>query len=116
MPFGKILKSEIIPNTVTKELCTEKRYNEDLSDFEIHEFPHHASLRTQVRTLHSFGRPVILVDDLFHKGYRRDKINEILKEEQVEVSDFIVGILSGRGQDMAWEREKESARHILFPI
>ena len=68
VPFGKILKSEIIPNTVTKELCTEKRYNEDLSDFEIHEFPHHASLRTQVRTLHSFGRPVILVDDLFHKG------------------------------------------------
>lgn len=115
VPFGKILKSEIIPNTVTKELCTEKRYNEDLSDFEIHEFPHHASLRTQVRTLHSFGRPVILVDDLFHKGYRRDKINEVLKEEQVEVSDFIVGILSGRGQDMAWERGERIRSAYFIP-
>ncbi|MCH1981925.1 hypothetical protein MCG98_04990 [Ruminococcus sp. OA3] len=114
VPFGKILKSEVIPNTVTKELCTEKRYNEDLSDFEIHEFPHYAPLGTQVRTLRSFGRPVILVDDLFHKGYRRNKINPILEEEQVEVSDFIVGILSGRGQDMAEENgEKISSAYFI---
>ena len=68
MPFGKILRGVAVPNTVTKTLHTDKVYEPDLSSFSVEAYPNYSPLADQVRTIHAFGRPVILVDDMLHEG------------------------------------------------
>ena len=101
VPFGKILKGVKIPNTVTKGLDTEKLYTRDLSSFTISNFPGYAPLAIQLRTIRSFMRPVILVDDLYHSGHRMKEITKYLKQEGLEDTQLIVAVMSGRGQDIA---------------
>lgn len=101
VPFGKILKGVRIPNTVTKGLDTEKVYEKDLSAFTISNFPGYAPLSVQIRTIRSFRKPVLLVDDLYHTGYRMRAIAGNLAEEGVEDAELIVGVISGRGRDLA---------------
>lgn len=100
VPFGKILKGMAVPNTVTKSLQTEKRFEPGGNRFQITEFPYYSPLINQVKTIRSFRRPVLLVDDLLHKGYRMNELDPILRQEEIEVKKVIVGILSGRGKDM----------------
>lgn len=100
VPFGKILRGMAVPNTVTKSLQTEKRFESGISRFQITEYPYYSPLLTQVRTIKAFRRPVLLVDDLLHKGYRMNKLDPILREEGVDVRKIIVGVLSGRGKDL----------------
>jgi len=68
VPFGKLLEGSAVPNTVTKSMHTEKYFYRDVSDFTIEEKSYYSTLENQVRTIKSFNRPVILVDDLLHKG------------------------------------------------
>ncbi|GAJ17038.1 unnamed protein product, partial [marine sediment metagenome] len=70
VPFGKILHKMVVPNTVTKSLHTEKIFASDMRSFEIDAFPNYMSLKNQVKVIHSFDMPVILIDDYLHKGYR----------------------------------------------
>ncbi len=100
VPFGKVLRGLVVPNTVTKSLHTEKAFDGTIDEFRITEFPFYSPLETQIRTIRSFNRPVILVDDLMHKGYRMRELDPILKRERVEVSRIVVGLLSGRGKDL----------------
>lgn len=114
VPFGNILKGTVVPNTVTKSLHTDKIFNPDIRDFKIGMYPFYSSIENQVRTIKSFDRPVILVDDLLHKGYRMKAIDPILKHEHIKVGKIIVGLLSGRGKDLMeiQEREVDSAYFI----
>lgn len=100
VPFGKILRGMAVPNTVTKTLHTEKKFEPDLKSFSIQEYPYYSPIVNQVKTIRSFNRPVILVDDLLHKGYRMKELDPVLKENQVEVTKLVVGLLSGRGKDL----------------
>ncbi|MDW8800411.1 cytidyltransferase [Clostridium sp. A1-XYC3] len=100
VPYGDILDRYVIPNTVTKALHTEKLFYPDMKKFKIAEFPHYLDLKTQVRMINSFRRPVILVDNLLHKGYRIKALDPILKNENVKIQKIIVGVLSGRGKDL----------------
>ncbi|MBV7274577.1 cytidyltransferase [Clostridium sp. PL3] len=100
VPYGDILRRYVIPNTVTKSLHTEKLFYPDMRKFVIGEFPHYLDLKTQVKMIKSFNRPVILVDDLLHKGYRMKALDPIFKNEDVKVQKIIVGVLSGRGKDL----------------
>jgi len=100
VPYGNILDRYVIPNTVTKALHTEKLYEPHMRSFTIGQFPHYLSLHIQAKTIRSFKRPVILVDDLLHKGDRLKAIDEIFKKEDLEVKKVIVGILSGRGKEL----------------
>lgn len=100
VPFGNILKGMVVPNTVTKSLHTEKVYSTDAKTFRISEYPFYSPIEIQVKTLKSFEKPVILVDDLLHKGYRIKEIDPIMKRYNVEVKKIIVGIMSGRGKDL----------------
>lgn len=104
VPFGKILLGKAVPNTVTKSLHTEKVYTGDIKQFTIQNFPQYATLENQVRNIKSFQRPVILVDDLLHKGHRIMGLEPILEREQVDISCMIVGILSARGKDLMADR------------
>ena len=114
VPFGKILKGIRIPNTVTKVLNAEKVYDEELRSFDFRELPDYPSLPTQIRTIRSFGMPVILVDDVYHKGFRMEKMSQLLSAESMEVNDLIVGVMSGRGKEIAKKRgiEVESVYYI----
>lgn len=100
VPFGSILNSSIIPNTVTKTMHTEKIFETSIKNFDIKSFPFYLSLQEQAKILKSFNRPVILVDDLLNKGYRINTIVPILRQAGVEIKSIIVGILSGRGEEI----------------
>lgn len=100
VPYGKVLSGDIVPHTVTKALHAEKVFNPDLKSFAITESPGYSSLLNQVRTLKSFRRPVLLVDDLLHNGYRLEKLDPLFKAEEVPIARIIVGVLSGRGLDL----------------
>ena len=100
VPFGKILRNVLVPNTVTKAIYTEKVYSSDASHSKIQEYPGYSPLKTQIKTLKSFNRPIILADDILHKGDRLKKLYPMLKKQDVTVDKLIVGILSGYGSDI----------------
>lgn len=100
VPYGKILSDAIVPNTVTKTLHVEKVYTQDIASFTVEEYPGYSTLVNQIRTIKSFRRPVLLVDDLLHKGYRIDNLDPLFKAEGVDIRCIIVGIMSGRGHDL----------------
>ncbi len=107
VPFGKILNNVVVPNTVTKTLHTDKTFSPDLKSFAIGQYPFYASIDDQVRTIKSFNRPVLLVDDLLHKGYRMKRLDPLFKEQNVHVEKLIVGLLSGRGKDLMTAQGRE---------
>ena len=115
VPFGKVLKGVVVPNTVTKALHTEKYFFRDVSDFTVEEAGHYSSLDNQVKTLKSFNRPIILVDDLLHKGYRMKELDPILKENQVEVVDTVVGVQTGRGRDLMTVKQRTVDSAYFLP-
>lgn len=115
VPYGKILSGEVVPETVTKTLHAEKCFKPDGSGFTVVEYPGYSSLPNQIRTLKSFRRPVILVDDLLHKGYRIKKLNPLFEHENLEISRIIVGILSGRGRDLMREQHRQVDCEYFIP-
>jgi nicotinic acid mononucleotide adenylyltransferase len=114
VPYGDILDRFIIPNTVTKALHTEKVFNPDMKNFRINEFPHYLDLDIQVKVIKSFDKPVLLVDNILHKGYRIKALDPIFKKEGINVKKIVCGILSGRGKDLMdiQGRQVESAYFI----
>jgi nicotinic acid mononucleotide adenylyltransferase len=100
VPYGDILDRYIVPNTVTKSLHTEKFFSPDIKKFKIGEFPYYLNLQHQIKMIKSFNRPVILVDNILHKGYRMKALDPLLKKESLNVKKIIAGILSGRGKDL----------------
>jgi hypothetical protein len=100
VPYGDILERYMIPNTVTKALHTEKFFNPTMKDFKIGPYPFYLDLETQVKMIKSFERPVILVDNILHKGYRMKALDPLFKESGINVQKIICGILSGRGKDL----------------
>lgn len=113
VPYGKILTGSVVPHTVTKSLHVEKVFNRDISDFEFTEYPGYAPITAQINTIGSFGRPVILVDDLLHKGSRLKKLETMLSSSEVAVQKIIVGILSGKGKDLM-ERKRPGVDCVYF--
>lgn len=105
VPFGKLLRGHAVPNTVTKTIHTDKVYSPDLHEKTIEAFPYYAPLESQVRTVRSFERPVILVDDMMHTGDRIRVLEPMAREAGVHISQVLVGLLSGRGRDLIDERQ-----------
>ncbi len=100
VPFGKILRGNAIPNTVTKTIHTDKVFSPDLQSFTIGAFPGYAPLESQIHTVKSFRRPVILVDDLLHSSNRFQALAPILQQYGVPIDRVLVGLMSGRGRDL----------------
>ena len=100
VPYGKILRGVAVPNTVTKTLRTDKVYEPDLSTYSIEAYPDYSSLPDQVRTIHAFARPVILVDDMLHDGKRIRRLAPLLAETNTPVDQVLVGYLTGMGRDL----------------
>ena len=100
VPYGKILRGVAVPNTVTKTLRTDKVYEPDLSTYSIEAYPDYSPLPDQVRTIHAFARPVILVDDMLHDGKRIRSLAPLLAETNTPVDQVLVGYLTGMGRDL----------------
>ncbi|MDO4314748.1 MAG: cytidyltransferase-related domain protein [Oscillospiraceae bacterium] len=100
VPFGKILRGNAVPNTVTKTIHTDKVFAPDLRSFSIAPFPGYAPLESQIRTVRSFRRPVVLVDDLLHSGNRLNVLDPLFRQEDLDIDQVLVGLLSGRGRDL----------------
>lgn len=115
VPFGSILNGRILPNTVTKTMHTEKIFNPSITDFTIAAYPNYHSLDKQVKVLKSFDRPMILVDDLLHKGYRLNVIEPLIKEANIEINKVILGVLTGRGQELGLIKNLELDAAYFIP-
>ena len=100
VPYGKILRGVAVPNTVTKTLRTDKVYEPDLSTYSIEAYPDYSPLPDQVRTIHAFACPVILVDDMLHDGKRIRRLAPLLAETNTPVDQVLVGYLTGMGRDL----------------
>lgn len=100
VPYGKILRGVAVPNTVTKTLRTDKVYEPDLRTYSIEAYPDYSPLPDQVRTIHAFARPVILVDDMLHDGKRIRRLAPLLAETNTPVDQVLVGYLTGMGRDL----------------
>ena len=107
VPFGKILRGNAVPNTVTKTIHTDKVFAPDLHSFSIAPFPGYAPLESQIRTIRSFRRPVMLVDDLLHSGNRVSVLDPLFRREGLEIDRYMVGLLSGRGRDLMAARSRK---------
>ena len=56
-------------------------------------------IRDRIKTIRSFDRPVILVDDLVHKADRLQALAPSLKKAGIPVKKVVVGVISGYGRD-----------------
>ena len=100
VPFGKILRGKVVPNTVTKTLHTDKVYEPELDSYAIEAFPYYSPLESQIKTIRSFDRPVILVDDLVHRADRLQALAPSLKKAGIPIKKVVVGVISGYGRDL----------------
>ena len=114
VPFGKMLRGRIIPNTVTMTIHTDKVYEPDLESYRIEAFPYYPPIPSQIRTIKSFDRSVILVDDVMHPGHRMRTLDPLLKAENIDIRMVLVGILSGHGRDLMreWNRPVDGAYFV----
>ena len=115
VPYGKIFADAIVPNTVTKTLHVEKCYAPDVRSFTIEEYPDYSPLPNQVRALRSFHRPMILVDDLLHKGYRIEKLDRVFRQEQLAVDRIVVAVMSGYGRDLMRVQGRRAECEYFIP-
>ncbi|MBE7004826.1 MAG: cytidyltransferase-related domain protein [Ruminococcaceae bacterium] len=106
VPFGKLLRGRILPNTVTKTIHTDKVYEPDLRSSSVEAFPYYPPIPYQVRTIRSFARPVILVDDVMHPGTRIRALDPLLRREGIDIRMVLVGLLSGHGRDLMREQNR----------
>lgn len=104
VPFGRILRERVIPNTVTKTLHTDTLYRRDLSDYTVGPFEDYPPLLNQVRMLRSFDRPVILVDDIMNMGKRFTALDTLLCQEHVNIREMVFGVITGVGLDRMTQR------------
>ncbi len=114
VPFGKILRGIVVPNTVTKALHTEKMFDPEIKHFTITAFPGYSPLINQLKTIKSFRRPILLIDDFLHKGYRLRELDPLFKESEVKIKKIVVGIMSGKGKDLMsiQKRQADSVYYI----
>lgn len=115
VPYGKIFADAIVPNTVTKTLHVEKCYAPDVRSFTIEEYPDYSPLPSQVRALRSFHRPIILVDDLLHKGYRIEKLDRVFRQERIAVDRILVAVMSGYGRDLMRVQGRRAECEYFIP-
>ena len=115
VPFGKILRGNAVPNTVTKTIHTDKVFAPDLKSFGIEAFPGYAPLESQIRTVRSFCRPVVLVDDLLHSGTRIKVLDPLFRREELDIRQILVGLMSGRGRDLAAASGREADSVYFVP-
>ena len=104
VPFGKALSDVSVLNTVTKALHIDKYFNRAVKGFTISQTHNYSTVDNQVKTIKSFAMPVILIDDLLHKGHRMRILIPYLEKNNVEVKEVLVGVMTGQAMDFLAEK------------
>jgi len=87
------------------KLCTfDKYFNRAIKGFIISQSHNYSSVDNQVKTIKSFGMPVILIDDLLHKGHRMKILIPYLEKNNVEVKEVMAGVMTGQAMDLMAEK------------
>lgn len=115
VPFGKALSDVLVPNTVTKSLHIDKYFDRFVKGFTIAESHHYSPVENQVKTIKSFNRPVILIDDLLHKGHRMRMLTPYLQKNGVEIKKVLVGVMTGQAMDMMAETNIQVESAYFLP-
>ena len=115
VPFGKALSNVLVPNTVTKSLHIGKYFDRYVKEFTLAESHHYSPVENQVRTIKSFDRPVILIDDLLHKGHRMRMLTPYLDKCDIEVKEVLVGVMTGQAMDMMVEKNMKAESAYFLP-
>lgn len=115
VPFGKALSDVLVPNTVTKGLHIDKYFDRTVKSFTIAECQHYSSVDNQVKTIKSFDRPVILIDDLLHKGHRMRMLTPYLEQNGVEIKEVLVGVMTGQAMDVMEEKDIRAESAYFLP-
>ncbi|KMO86460.1 phosphohydrolase [Megasphaera cerevisiae DSM 20462] len=115
VPFGKALSDVLVPNTVTKTLHIDKYFNRSVKGFTIAETHHYSSVSNQVKTIKSFNRPVILIDDLLHKGHRMRMLTPYLMKNDIDIKRVLVGVMTGQAMDMMAEKNIQAESAYFLP-
>lgn len=115
VPFGRIMRERVIPNTVTKTLHTDTVYAPDLSDYTVGPFESYTPLADQVRMIRSFDRPVILVDDIMNIGKRFQALDALFRQEAITIRKMVFAVMTGIGRDRMQRRGVESASVYYVP-
>lgn len=98
--YGDLFKRSRLPNTITKALHTERFYNDVAQQYQVRNYPNYLDLDIQAKTIKSFNRPVILVDDLVDKGLRLKSILQVFQAQDIAIKGVNAAVLTGRGK--AW--------------
>ena len=98
-PVREDAPGKIVPNTVTKTIPHRPGLYPGPVPSSMEPFPT-TPIQSQIRTIKSFDRPVILVDDLMHPGFRIQALDPILRQEGWTSRVVLVGLLSGHGRDL----------------
>ncbi len=115
VPFGKTLGGVVVPNTVTKSLNIDKYFNRTVKGFTIEQARNYSSMENQAKVIESFDQPVILVDDLLHKGHRMQKLLPILRKTGVDIHEVLVAVMSGNAMDMMAESNVKAESAYFVP-
>ena len=115
VPFGKALSNVLVPNTVTKSLHIDKYFDRYVKSFTLAESHHYSPVENQVKTIKSFGRPVILIDDLLHKGHRMRMLTPYLEKNGIEIKEVLVGVMTGPAMDMMAEKNIPAESAYFLP-
>lgn len=115
VPFGAIFKRWILPNTVTKSVHAEKYFKSDLSDYKIEAYPNYLDLENQIKTIKSFNRQIMFVDDILHKGYRIRVLEPLISKYDVPLRKVFVGILSGKGKALMEKSDMQVDSAYFIP-
>ncbi len=100
VPMGNVLEGKVANNIATKQLLVEREYTYDTQKFVIKEYPFEAKLEDQIKTLSSFEKRIVLVDDVVNNCHEILGIDGSLKRNSIDVVKVIAGILSSNGKDI----------------
>lgn len=103
VPYGHLLRSCVVPNTVTRPLFVQRLYQADMRNVEVTPLPYHNSVASQARVLHSFKRPIILTDEVVNRGRAFELLVPMLTAANVPIHSIACGIITGGGRDLLAE-------------
>ncbi len=98
VPFGDIYRQWLLPDSVTKTLHTERLYDSSLSYYQIVEKPDYHNVYAQIEIIKAFQKPVLLIDDIVHKGLRLSSLEEDFKSLDVSLAAVVAGISTRMGR------------------
>lgn len=100
VPYGHLLREGLVPNTVTRPLFVQRIYPSGMLRAEVAPLPYYDDLAQQARVLHSFRRPLLLVDEVLNRGHTFDIVAEELARAKVPLQCVLAGLVTGDGLDL----------------